>query len=169
MSTSNLPLLTGLLILVIAVVAGPVFGIPSAQSEAACNVQTPIGTGQASVSVADLPDSAVLKRSRFGTETWTLDVDPVQVDIGSVSGRPTVAYKLRIEGKDLKMAAGSTATLSRCHNTTRIATARPRFSPRTLEQDTYNGTSKITYRGSQDGEEVEKRIATKNITVRVER
>jgi hypothetical protein len=164
-----LTVLTGLTILIFTVIAGPVFGIPTASSDSSCNVETPIGTGQASVSVTDLPDSAVLERSRFGAKAWHLDVDPARVDVGPVSGRPTVTYKLRVEGRDLAMATASTAILNRCNDTSRLVIDEHEFSPRTLEQDSYTGTIKVTYRGSRGDEDVEERLATKNITVRVER
>ena len=169
MSTSNLPLLTGLLILVLAVAAGPVIGIPGQQSGSACNVDAPIGTGNASVSVTDLPDSALLERSRFGAEVWRLSVDPARIDVGPVSGRPTVAYKLRVEGEDVYYTASSTTILSRCYDTSRIVIEDSQLSQRTLEQDSYNGTFEVTYRGSRGGDDVEQRLAVENITVRVDR
>ena len=169
MSTSNLPLLTGLLILVLAVAAGPVIGILGQQSDSTCNVDAPAGTGNASVSVTGLPDSALLERSRFGAEVWRLSVDPARVDVGPVSGRPTVAYKLRVEGEDVYYTASSTTILSRCYDTSQIVIEDSQLSRRTLEQDSYNGTFEVTYRGSRGGDDVEKRLAVENITVRVDR
>ena len=169
MSDSYLPLLTCLTIIAFALLAGPVFGIPATPSNSSCSLETAIGTGLATVTVTDLPDSAVIERSRFGAKAWRLTVDPAQVDVGPVSGRPTVTYKLRVDGEDLGLAVASTAILSRCHETTRIAIDESQFSPRSLDHDTYNGTIKVTYRGTRGGDDVEERLATKNVTVQVNR
>jgi len=169
MSSAHLPLLTSLLIVTTAVAAGPVFGIPSAPTEAECSVDSPIGTGQASVSVTNLPDTATLERSRFGAAAWRLHVNSAHLDVGPVSGRPTVTYKLRVEGQDLGLAAAATAILSRCHDTNEVVIEESQYSPRSLEQDSYEGTIEVTYRGVRGGEDVEQQLATKNITVQVER
>jgi len=165
MSERFLPPLTVFIILGGALAAGPVFGIPAST----CTVDAPIGTGQASVSLTELPDSAVLERSRFGAEKWRLRIDPAQVDIGSVTGRPTVTYKLRVEGDDLGLAAAATAILSKCTETSRLVIEDSQYPSHTLDQETYAGTITVTYRGSHRGDPIERELVSKNISVRVKR
>jgi len=167
--TDPLPALTSLVILVVAVTAGPVFGFPGPPSESGCQPGGPIGTGQASVTVTDLPESATLERSRFGAEAWLLDVDHAQTEVGPVVGQPIVTYKLRVDGPDLGLAAAATAILSRCEATTRIVIEQSQFSPRKLDQDAYDGTITVTYRGTRNGEAVVEQLATRNVTVQVDR
>ncbi len=162
-------LLTVVGILAGAVVAGPVFGIPADGSGGGCSGDGPIGTGQASVAVTELPESAVIERTRFGTNKWAFSIAPAAVEIGPVSGRPTVTYKVRIDSNDVSLAAGSTAILSRCQDTTRLVIQDTQFQPRTLDQDTYPGTITVTYRGTRGGEDVTHELARKNITVEVDR
>lgn len=162
------PVISALFIIVAAVLVGPVFGIPADSSDGGgCSVDAPIGTGNASVSVRDLPDRAVIERMDFGSELYQLRVEDAAVAVDDVRGRPTVAYKLRVDLTDGARAIGSTAILSRCHDTTSISIEDSSLEPDRVENESYDGTLTVTYRGSRDGEDVENELAVKNVTVEV--
>jgi len=167
--SAQMPLLTAVTILVVATLAGPVFGVPERDDGAGCQVASPLGTGSADVSVTALPDSAVIERARFGAGTWRLNLPPADVSVGPVSGRPILTYKIRVEGPDLTWAVAGTTALSRCQETTRLGIGEGRFDPRTVEEQQYAGTITVTYKGTRGERRITRRLATKNVTVTVDR
>lgn len=162
------PLVTALLIVVVALLAGPVFGIPSdASRPGGCEAAGPIGSGNASVTVTELPDSAVMERMAFSSEVYELRVGDAHLNVSDVRGRPTVAYKLRLERNSSSLAIGRTAILSRCDTVNSIQIQDSAIEPDSDPPASYNATLTVTYRGSQAGEDVETVLEEKTITVEV--
>lgn len=161
------PVISALFIIGAAVLVGPVFGIPTDTRDGGCSVDAPIGTGNASVSVRDLPDTAVIERMDFGSDLYELHVGDAAVAADDVRGRPTVAYKLAVDLTDGARAIGSTAILSRCQDVSSISIDDSSLEPDRVENESYDGTLTVTYRGSRNGEDIETELAEKNVTVEV--
>lgn len=164
----SLPTLSVGVILIVAVLSGPwgVFDLTTTNS--ACNEDVFPGTGNATVEVTDMPNTATLSKSRFGAEVYRLELPPATVNVSDVRGRPTLSYRIRIPG--LKTELGSTTTLSSC-TTGRMQLTRESatFEPDRIQNDSYDATLYVVYRGTADGEKVERELRTKNVTVEVER
>lgn len=162
------PWLSAAAVVLLALLAGPVLGIPQAPADTdACSDDTPIGTGNATLSDVELPDRAVIERQGFGSELYQLRVDDALVTASDVSGRPTVTYKVRVELDDGTRAKASTAILSRCHDLSHISIAESPIEPDRIRDESYNGTLTLTYRGSDGGEDVRTTVVEKNVTVEV--
>lgn len=162
------PLLSAVAIVLAALLVGPVLGIPASPSDSEdCGDERPIGTGNASVSVTDLPDRAVIERNDYGSELYTLSVGDARLTADDVQGRPTVTYKFRVDLEGGSRALASTAILSRCTELSGISIRDSTLEPDRVEAGSYPGTITVTYRGSEGGEDVTTELATENVTVTV--
>lgn len=160
-----IPAISALLIIMTAILAGPVLGIPGEPTEATCSADAFPGHGNASVSVTTLPETATIEQARFGADVWRLNVSDVRLNVTGVEGRPTVTYKIILH--ELTQTTGATTILSHCQDTTEMGIAKSTFEPDEITNESYNATLKVIYRGTESGEKVETELATKNITVEV--
>lgn len=164
-AASALPSLTLAAIAVVAVLSGPVGPLDLTAADD-CDEAIFPGEGNATVAVTDLPDRATLSESEFGAEVWRLDVPAATVNVSDVVGRPTVSYRLSI--RDLGRTVGTTTVLSRCSTgMVRVAIDRSTFEPDRIENENYDGTLYVVYRGSENGTDVERTLVERNVTVEV--
>lgn len=167
-SVQSLPALSVGVIIIIAVLSGPLGVLDLTTAESPCDEDVFPGTGNATVEVTDTPDTATLSKSRFGAEVYRLELPTTTVNVSDVRGRPTLSYRIRIPG--LSTELGSTTTLSSC-TTGRMQLTRESatFEPDQIRNDSYDATLFVVYRGTADGEKIERYLRTKNVTVEVER
>jgi hypothetical protein len=85
---------TAIVILAITLVSGPFAGpflTPSPDSE-----YDP-SSGRFDATIVSTPDRVTIEQARFGADVAHLRAPPVYLDVASVSGQPTVAYKLKFD------------------------------------------------------------------------
>ena len=116
------------------------------------------------MTVHSLPDRATLSRSEFGADVWRLDIPPARVNVTDIEGRPTVSYRIQIP--ELGRTAGIRTVFSHC-TTGRVPLRidQPTFQPETVDNETYDATLFVTYRGTENGTKVERTLAERNVTV----
>lgn len=166
-----LPVATVALIAVVAVLSGPL-GPVDLTTASACSGATGEtafpGDGTATVTLLSAPDRATITRSSFGAAVWRLDLPPATVNVSDVSGRPTVSYRLSIP--ELGRTVGTTAVLSRCATGAQeLALDRSTFEPDRIDDDRYDATLYVVYRGTANGTDVEEQLVARNVTVEVVR
>jgi len=161
------PVVTVAVIAVVAVLSGPL-GPVDLTTSPECGTEAFPGEGTASVTVDSLPEDATITRSSFGADVWRLELPPATVNVSDVSGRPTVSYRIGIP--ELGRTVGTTAVLSRCTTgEQRLALDRSTFDPDRIDEDQYDATLYVVYRGTEDGTDVEETLAARNVTVEVVR
>lgn len=164
----SLPTLSVGVIVIVAVLSGPFGVLDLTTADAPCDEDVFPGTGNATVDVADAPDTATLTKSRFGAEVYRFEVPPTTVNVSDVRGRPTLSYRIRIPG--LNTEFGSTTILSSCTTGQRPLTMDAvTFEPDRMQNDSYDARLFIVYRGTNDGHKVERELLAKNVTVEVRR
>ncbi len=164
--THYAPVVAGGLLVVTALLVVAAVGVPTGAPQADCD-DAPAGTGSASVSVAALPDRATVERQQFDGGAWRLSVPDLGVRVDDVRGRPTVTYKLRANVSGRTLAVASTAILGRCHDTSRIGIEATLLEPDRVDEtdSAYDGRLTVTYRGTRDGDRVERELTGGNVTV----
>jgi len=165
------PVATVAFIAVVAVISGPLgpVDLTTAPTCSGATDETAFpGTGNATVTPVSVPDDATITKSSFGAAVWRLDLSPATVNVSDVSGRPTVSYRIAIP--ELGRTVGTTAVLSRCTTgTQRLALDRSTFEPDRIDDDRYDATLYVVYRGTKNGTDVEETLVARNVTVEVVR
>lgn len=162
----SLPALTLGVIVIVAILSGPVGVLDLTTADAPCGKDVFPGHGNATVDVTDTPNTATLTKSRFGAEVYRLEVPPATVNVTDVRGRPTLSYRIRIPGLNTEL--GSTIILSSCTTGQRRLSIDPvTFEPDRIENDSYDARLFVVYRGTEDGENVERELLARNVTVEV--
>lgn len=106
------PVLATLLILLGAIVSGPLVGAVDISEPPADQGTAPVpGDGTATVSVISTPESATIESTRFAAEGYLIDVPNATIDVTNLTGHPMVVYKLRIP--ELTYVGGTTTVLNR--------------------------------------------------------
>lgn len=165
-ATSTLPVLAVVVVAVGSVAFGPL-GPVELSPATRCSEQVFPGDGNATVTADVVPESGTLSRSAFGAAVWRLEVPSATVKVADVRGRPTVSFRLQLDGLD--RAVGTTAVLSRCTtDPVELSLPRTTFDPATITEDRYEGTVTVVYRGTENGTAVERVVARRNVTVGVD-
>lgn len=163
----TLPVLSIGLISVVALLSGPFGLVDLTHEQNPCNEDVFPGEGNASVDVGDAPDTATLTESRFGAKVYRLNVPPARMHISDVDGRPTLSYKVRIP--KLSTELGSTTILSTCTTGERaLSIQEVSFQPDIIQQERYNATLFVVYRGTEQGEDIERELLSKNVRIEVQ-
>ncbi|MCY4731531.1 hypothetical protein KY092_13305 [Natronomonas gomsonensis] len=77
----------------VSVASGPLVGLSLTDEQSFAP-----GSGTANVTVETVPDTATLTQSNYGSGPYTLRLDPARIRVSTVSGQPTIAYELAVEG-----------------------------------------------------------------------
>lgn len=163
----SLPALSIGLITVVALLSGPFGVVDLTPAQNPCSEQVFPGNGNASVDVRRVPETGTLSKSRFGAEVYRLNVPSAGVNVSDVDGRPTLSYRIRIP--ELSTELGSTTILSSCTSGERALTIQEAtFQPDEIQNQSYDATLFVVYRGTEQAKKVERELVTKNITVEVE-
>lgn len=123
---------TVLLLVGLAVAAGPLVGLPILDTESA-----EPGTGSMTATVEGSPERGTLEAKNYGDGGYSLRGPPIVVTLADLSGRPYLTYTLSVPGLN-----HSTTSLTAFEEAGRH---RLTMSPSTLaadrvDQDAYNGT-----------------------------
>lgn len=135
--TCSIVLLTSITIVSLAIVSGPLVTAIDLTPERADSES--FGNGSAEVSIAAAPKTAHLDAGRYGAARTHLRVPEIVGRVDSVSGRPIIAYTIRIP--ELGYVRGEIRALSRS-DSGRIGL---QFDRTVVDTRGYNGTS---YRGA---------------------
>ena len=159
-----LPSVVVAVVAVTAVVSGPLVSVDLTPDPTTCDEDVRPERGNATVTVHSLPDRATLSRSEFGADVWRLDIPPARVNVTDIERRPTVSYRIQIP--ELGRTAGVRTVFSHC-TTGRVPLRidQPTFQPETVDNETYDATLFVTYRGTENGTKVERTLAERNVTV----
>lgn len=164
----SLPALSAGVIVIVAVLSGPFGVFDLTTADAPCDEDVFPGTGNATVDVEDTPNTATLTKSRFGAEVYRLEVPPTTVNVSDVRGRPTLSYRIRIFALNTEL--GSTTILSSCMTGERELTMNAvTFEPDRIQNDSYDARLFVVYRGTENGQPVERELLAQNVTVEVRR
>ena len=155
------------LIAITAVLTGPIGPLDLPTDPTTCDSDIPLGTGNATITPASVPDEATLTESEFGAEVYRLDVPDASVNISGIQGRPLVVYKVHIAS--LGRTIGTSTMLSHCTTGQRnLSIDTATFEPDQITKPKYNATIKIVYRGSENGTKIAETLVTRNISVEVQ-
>jgi hypothetical protein len=144
------------LIVATTLATGPLVGAVELPAE---NDGPPIGTGNATVSVTHLPETATIEAGGRGTNAYYLEVPAATVEISELRGNPILDYAIDIKG--LGYSRGSIHLLG--EGSQRIVLERDSFESGDIEKQQYQGELSLTLRG--DSEQV---LIERNVTVEVE-
>lgn len=105
---------TIVLILATALISGPMVGqvdfTPTADSGTGGTTDFNPGQGSVDVTVISAPETAMLKSSRFGAGTYTLQMGSMRVSLSNVTGQPILVYKIEIS--KLELMSGTSTFLN---------------------------------------------------------
>lgn len=162
---TRLPALSVGIIVAVSLASGPA-GVFDFTTDNPCDEDVFPGDGNANIEVLSTPDTATLTKSRFGSEVYKLEIAPARVDVQDPDGRPILTYKLRIYALDTII--GTSSFLSPCTTGERdLPLQSGRIAPEKVTAEEYSGTLVIIYRGTENGESVQREIMAKNVTVEV--
>ena len=148
------------LILCVALLTGPALGFFPVPEKEGLDAAT-LGTGNASISVLDLPDRASIRK---GGGVYTLRVSDATLSVTNVTGQPILVYRIDIEG--MGYSRGSLTVLeSGFSNQVSVQLSRSTLDASDVRETSYPATLRVLLRG--DGPD--RTIAEKNVTVRVQR
>ncbi|RNJ27066.1 hypothetical protein [Halosegnis longus] len=151
-----------------ALVSGPTTPLDFTPNSLPCDSDVRSQVGNATVDVRSLPDRATLTQTEYGARVWTLSVPPAVVNVSDVQGRPAVSYRIFIP--ELGRQVGSRTVVSSC-TTGRISltVGESTFPPDEVAPGEYNATVSVIYRGTDAGQQVERTLAERTITVVAEK
>lgn len=132
-------------ILGVTLLSGPAVGVLDLTRERVDT--TGIGQGNVTVDAVDAPDTAALDRA-VASESYYLEVPAARVHIASVSGRPTLSY--RVEIHELGYTRGSTHFLDADDadddGWIAVSLERSTFSGDRITESAYDGTLSVVLR-----------------------
>jgi hypothetical protein len=145
-------------ILGVTVVSGPLVGISLTDDEAFAP-----GSGSVTASVESLPETATLTRANYGSGPYTLRIAATRLHVANVTGQPTVAYEVAVDG--LNHSRTSVTFLDDSYDGRYDLT----FAPSTLEpervtQQEYNGTVRVYVYDERS----DRLLAERNVTIEVQ-
>ncbi|MDZ7746909.1 MAG: hypothetical protein U5K28_10530 [Halobacteriales archaeon] len=151
-----------------ALVSGPATPLDLTPESASCGDDVRQQVGNATVEVRSLPDRATLSQTDYGARVWTLSVPPAVVNVSDVQGRPAVSYRIFIP--ELGRQVGSRTVVSHC-TTGRLSltVGKSTFAPDEVNPGEYNATVSVVYRGTDAGQQIERTLAERTITVVAEK
>lgn len=157
--------LTALLIIGVSILSGPLtdgiqFTSPPVEPSTASS-QSSLGTGELSLQVHSTPSHEIqLERTKYGSDTYLLDVPDAVVNITHIEGRPLVVYKIRIP--ELGYTRGATHFLSaESTGRTNLSIDSDAFSPSKITKESYDAELVILARVNG----TEELLAQQNVTV----
>jgi len=152
------------IVVLTALVSGPATPLDFTPDATPCDGDVRAQVGNATVEVRSLPDRATLTQAGYGARVWTLSVPQAIVNVSDVDGRPALSYRIFIP--DLGRQVGSRTVVSRC-TTGRLSLAvgESTFDPDEVTPGEYNATVSVVYRGTDGGQQVERTLAERSITV----
>jgi hypothetical protein len=131
-------------ILCVTLLSGPAVGVLDLTRE---RVDTAgIGEGNVTVDAVDAPDTATFERA-VASESYYLEVPAARVHLASVSGRPTLSYRLEIH--ELGYTRGSTHFLDADDaddGWIAVSLERDTFSGDRITESAYDGTLSVVIR-----------------------
>ncbi|WP_153952584.1 hypothetical protein [Halosegnis longus] len=147
-----------------ALVSGPATPLDLTPDTNPCEGDVRTQVGNATVEVRSLPDRATLTQAGYGARVWSLSVPPAVVNVSDVDGRPTLSYRIFLP--ELGRQVGSRTVVNRC-TTGRLSLAvgDSTFDPDEVTPGEYNATVSVVYRGTDGGQQVERTLAERTITV----
>ena len=161
-----LPTATLTIIVITAMLSGPIGPIDLTTRSPECAENTPIGSGNATVSSISIPEKAQLRKSEFGAEVYRLEVPDVIVNVSAVQGRPLIVYRVHVP--ELERTIGTTTVLSHCTLGPRnLSISAASFEPERITQPKYMASLKVVYRGSKNGSNFAETQVSRNISVEV--
>lgn len=149
------------LLVVVTLASGPLFdAVDLVRSEE----QFAPGTGDATVTVVDVPDSALIVKGRYGEGNYFLRSRAATVDIEAIERQPMLIYKVRVP--DLGYVRSTVYFLDgERTGRQRITLEEGVVDPESLDRDSYPGELLLLVR-SGDGDRA---VHRGNITVSVRR
>ena len=146
------------ILLSVTVISGPLVGVSLTSSET-----FDPGSGTIEASVTETPDTATLERGDHGSGVYYLRASPVEVEIASVTGQPSLTYELFVT------ELGHTKSSITFLDSDATGTVNLEFDASTLEADrvdanSYAGVLRVIA-NDDDGERL---LVERNVTVEVE-
>lgn len=121
----------------VTVVSGPLVGVSLTDERSFAP-----GSGATNVTVETVPDTASLTRANYGSGPYTLRLDPARVRVSAVSGQPTIAYELAVDG--LNHSRTSVTFLDDGYEGRYDLTFSPStISPERVDRERYSGTVRV--------------------------
>ncbi|WP_135820130.1 hypothetical protein [Halostella litorea] len=148
--------------------SGPLVPVDLTTADGTCEGGALAAGGSATVERATVADSAALTRSSFGADVYRLEVPAAEVTATDVRGCVRFTYEIRVAG--LGVRSFSVATVSADSNgEARISIPKSSFAPDRITEDEYAAEVRLIYRGTENGAAVERTVASRNVTVEVDR
>lgn len=147
------------IIAVTTVVSGPLVGAVDLTHERSAA----FGTGTATVSVVEMPETITIEPGRFGEDSYYVRVAPATVVIENVTGRPFLVYKLSVD--PLRYSRSTLHALdSETAGKFEATIEEDALNPETVPSPgSYDGTLTLILRSGHNETVVERR----NVTVEV--
>ena len=161
-----LPSAVVIVVVATTVLSGPLGPVDLTTDPTTCAENVFPEQRNATVDPRTVPERATLTRSDFVADVWRLTVPAATVNVSDVSGRPTVSYRLQVP--ELGRTVGTRVVLSHCTSgrvPLRIDEAT--LPPEAVEEEQYDATAFVVYRGTENGTKVERTLVTRNATVEV--
>lgn len=122
------------------------------------------GSGTANVTVGTVPETATLTRANYGSGPYTLRLDSARIRVSAVSGQPTVAYELAVDG--LNHTRTSVTFLDESYEGRYdLAFAPSTISPDRVDGERYDGTVRVYVYDERS----DRLLVERDITVEVKR
>ncbi|MEF8776736.1 MAG: hypothetical protein V5A43_09585 [Haloarculaceae archaeon] len=158
-----LVLATGAIVVVCTLLTGPHVGIIGVQADGGLGGDD-LATGNATLTEVDFPENPTISAAQYDAGQFILRTGDVGIRVSNVTGRPLLVYKLDIRGLDYTRSSLTVLDPGRAGRRS-IQLTRVTLSADAVEGDSYPGELRLILRG--DGPDRE--IATRNVTVTVQR
>ncbi|MUV88026.1 hypothetical protein GJ631_16060 [Natronomonas sp. CBA1123] len=143
----------------VTVASGPLVGVSLTDEQSFAP-----GSGTANVTVETVPDTATLTRANYGSGPYTLRLDPARIFVSTVSGQPTVAYELAVDG--LNHTRTSVTFIDESYEGRYDLTFAPStIAPDRVDRERYNGTVRVYVYDERS----DRRLVERNVTIEVKR
>ena len=135
---------TALVIIALAVATGPLGLVDPSTEEMA----TP-ETGNATIAVGDIPETATLDAGQHGTDLFVLRIPDTTIEVSRLRGNPILDYSLKIQGIGFK---GTSVYFldGQGEGPLTLSFDRETLDPGRIDQDSYEATLSLTLRGERE-------------------
>jgi len=148
--------------------SGPLVPVDLTTVDEPCEGGALAADGSATVERATVADSATLRKSDFGAAVYRLAVPDARVTTADVDGCVRFTYEISVA--ELGVTSFSVATVAAdSADDTRVPIPEASFGPDRITEDRYDAEVRLVYHGTEDGSSVERTVASRNVTVEVER
>ena len=122
--------------------------------------------GSATIEPSSVPESATFTRSEFGAKVWKLDVPDATVRATDIQGCVRLTYEINIDTLGFSSLSATTVS-DESPEKVQLSIPQSTLSPDRINEDQYNAEVRLIYHGMENGNTVERPVASQNITVEV--